>query len=382
MANRFYTILVVPEKTQKVKKIIVPSLVVKSGVALTAFLSVLGLIMILDYANVMSQITENKKLKVENRELRERVQVFKDKIITIDNTLDRVKTFATKLRIITNIEESPVAAPGGSTPLPQAFPQPPVIPSTNRDTDQTSAPINSNRIDADTDTEFTENNTSPENKMGVVIDPEAEKGKRKTLIASLMTDTAISPLTLSDADSSLFVKSEFEKLDQAYGEVNNFASNTENDVQFILDELGEKRAQIAGTPTKLPTLGYITSEYGVRINPYEGRRKMHEGIDIANRFGADVIAPANGLVSFSGNRSGYGKVVIVDHGNGLETYYAHLSRYIVRDGMRIKRGQLLGSVGNSGHSTGPHLHYEVRANGLPVDPCWYILDSPTVCRSR
>lgn len=374
MSNRFYTILVVPEKTQKVKKVVVPSLVVKSGVALTAFLSVLGLIMILDYANVMSQITENKKLKVENRELRERVQIFKDKIITIDNTLDRVKTFATKLRIITNIEESPVNSTPAATPSP--IPSPPILPT--READHTST----NSIDADTDTEFTENSSAPEVKMGVVSDPEADKSKRKNLIASLMTDAAISPLTLSDADSSLFVKAEFEKLDQAYGEINHFASETETEVQFILDKLSEKRAQIAGTPTKLPTLGYITSEYGVRINPYEGRRKMHEGIDIANRFGADVIAPANGLVSFAGNKSGYGKVVIVDHGNGLETYYAHLSRYTVRDGMRVKRGQLVGSVGNSGHSTGPHLHYEVRANGLPVDPCWYILDSSTVCRSR
>jgi len=109
---------------------------------------------------------------------------------------------------------------------------------------------------------------------------------------------------------------------------------------------------------------------------------MHEGIDIANRYGADIVAPADGTVLFSGTKPGYGKLIIIDHGNGLETRYAHNSKCYVQVGERIRRGQRIGAVGNTGHSTGPHCHYEVHANGLPVDPCWYILDQPGLCRGR
>jgi murein DD-endopeptidase MepM/ murein hydrolase activator NlpD len=193
---------------------------------------------------------------------------------------------------------------------------------------------------------------------------------------------SLSELLNTNNFAPFVIKSEFEKLEASFQEVNQFAQEVEKEVAFILDKISDKKAIIAGTPTRLPTYGYISSPYGVRVNPYEGQRKMHEGIDIANRFGAPVFAPAFGVVSFAGNKVGYGKLVILDHGNGLETYFAHLSKYTVQIGQRIKRGQIIGSVGNSGHSTGAHLHYEVRANGLPVDPCWYILDASNVCRGR
>lgn len=386
--------MIVPEKTQQVKKLIVPSYIVKGAAGTLAFVLVLAVIMILDYANVMNQITENKRLKIENRQLRQAVQVFKDKVVTIENTLDRVKTFATKLRIITNIEEQPGqnAAPMmPATPLPglpsvPASPSPPS--SSPASTDQTNnggsaafaaqkESLSSTGIEADTDEEAAV--VAAPASPGA--DSSSSRARRKALLASLMRETP-ETLTLSDADTSLFVKTEFEKLDAAYEEVNAFAMAEEQEAQYILEKLGEKRAIIAGTPTRLPTLGYITSDYGVRVSPYDSRRKMHEGIDIANRYGADIVAPANGLVLFAGNKPGYGKVVILDHGNGIETYFAHISRLTVRMGERVRRGQRIAAVGSSGHATGPHLHYEVRANGLPVDPCWYILDSPTLCRSR
>jgi murein DD-endopeptidase MepM/ murein hydrolase activator NlpD len=205
--------------------------------------------------------------------------------------------------------------------------------------------------------------------------------KTRRLLAALMNESTDS-FTLTDADTSVFVSSEFEKLDSAYEEVNKFALAAEQETQDILERLGEKRTLLASTPTRIPTLGYITSDYGVRISPYDSRRKMHEGIDIANRYGADIIAPADGTVSFAGVKPGYGKIVIMDHGNGIETRFAHSSHLYVQAGDRVRRGQKLAAVGNTGHSTGPHCHYEVHANGLPVDPCWYILDQPALCRQR
>jgi len=105
MANRFFTILVIPEKTSQIRRLVVPSWVLKSGLVGALFAGVLGSIMLLDYWYVMSQIGENKQLKVENRRLRQQVQIFKNKMATIEGTVERVKTFTTRLKVITNIED-------------------------------------------------------------------------------------------------------------------------------------------------------------------------------------------------------------------------------------------------------------------------------------
>jgi hypothetical protein len=102
--------------------------------------------------------------------------------------------------------------------------------------------------------------------------------------------------------------------------------------------------------------------------------KMHEGIDLGAPYGTPINAPADGIITFSGEKSGFGKFVQLDHGYGIETIYAHNQSLYVKSGQRIKRGTLLAAVGNTGHSTGPHLHYEVRVNGIAVDPLYFILD--------
>ncbi|MBI3544302.1 MAG: M23 family metallopeptidase, partial [Deltaproteobacteria bacterium] len=335
-SNKFFTIMVVPEKSNQVRKVVIPGAIFKGGILSMAFLGVLAAIMVLDYANVMNQINENKKLKIENRELRQNVQVFRTKMVTMENTLDRVKTFVTKLRIITNIEETG-GPPPSTIPLPeQQQARPPVAPPApapvnlkELQTPSSSAPVDETRngkFPTDTDApapaaaEPTEEAAvAPQKSRAEAY--EAVRSRRLGLLAALMTETTES-FTLTDADSSAFVHAEFEKLDAAAEEVNKFALATEQETQDILERLGEKRALLASTPTRIPTLGYITSEYGVRINPYDTRRKMHEGIDIANRYGADIIATADGNVSFAGVKPGYGKIVIIDHGNGIETRYA------------------------------------------------------------
>src|SRR3954463_1035690 len=105
MANRFYTVMIVPEKTAQVRKILVPAWVLRGAAVGFAFVTLLGIVMVLDYWYVMSQIGENKQLKLENRKLRQQVQIFKNKMTTIDSTMERVKTFATRLKVITNIED-------------------------------------------------------------------------------------------------------------------------------------------------------------------------------------------------------------------------------------------------------------------------------------
>jgi murein DD-endopeptidase MepM/ murein hydrolase activator NlpD len=134
-----------------------------------------------------------------------------------------------------------------------------------------------------------------------------------------------------------------------------------------------KREQLASTPSILPTRGWLSSAFGHRISPFTGRVQMHEGIDLSNAVGTPIIAPAGGLVVQVGREYGYGKVLAIKHGYGILTHYGHLHRIHVKIGQKIDRGDLIAEIGNTGRSTGPHLHYEVRVNAVPVDPRKYIL---------
>lgn len=134
-----------------------------------------------------------------------------------------------------------------------------------------------------------------------------------------------------------------------------------------------KREQLACTPSILPTRGWLSSGFGYRISPFTGTIQMHEGIDISNAVGTPIGAPADGLVVKVGREYGYGKVLVINHGYGTITRYGHLHKTHVKIGQKVKRGDLIGEIGNSGRSTGPHLHYEVRVNNVAVDPRKYIL---------
>lgn len=134
-----------------------------------------------------------------------------------------------------------------------------------------------------------------------------------------------------------------------------------------------KREHLACTPSILPTRGWLSSGFGYRISPFTGTIQMHEGIDISNAIRTPISAPADGLVVKVGREYGYGKVIVINHGYGIITRYGHLHKAHVKIGQKIKRGDLIAEIGNSGRSTGPHLHYEVRVNNVPVDPRKYIL---------
>lgn len=125
-------------------------------------------------------------------------------------------------------------------------------------------------------------------------------------------------------------------------------------------------------PNLWPVEGQITGSFGERIDPFNGEGAFHSGVDIGSRFGTPVVAPADGIVTVTETMGGYGKTIMVDHGNGISTRYGHLSGYAVTVGQRVSRGDVIGYVGESGRSTGPHLHYEVRINNVPVNPYKYL----------
>ncbi len=131
---------------------------------------------------------------------------------------------------------------------------------------------------------------------------------------------------------------------------------------------------LSSTPSIWPVRGYLSAGFGNRIDPFTGQRDFHSGIDISTPIGTHIKAPADGVVISASNQGGYGNSLVIDHGYGLVTRYGHLDGFAVKPGQRIRRGELLGYVGNTGRSTGPHLHYEVWVREQAQNPIHFILD--------
>ena len=157
-------------------------------------------------------------------------------------------------------------------------------------------------------------------------------------------------------------------------QLENAADNQTDDFESLLGKLEDQKNLLAHTPAIRPVDGWITSTFGYRVSPFTGKKEFHKGWDIANRKGTEIMATADGVVSFMGSKGNLGNVVVIDHGHGITTRYAHLDEGVCKPGDRVKRGQVVARMGNSGRSTGPHLHYEVRLNGVPVNPSRYILN--------
>lgn len=130
--------------------------------------------------------------------------------------------------------------------------------------------------------------------------------------------------------------------------------------------------RLAQAPTLWPVQGRVSGSFGERIDPFSGEGAFHRGVDIAADVGTRIIAPADGVVRFSEIVNGYGRTVLIDHGNGISTLFGHMSGYAVTPGELVHRGDTIGYVGQSGRSTGPHLHYEVRIFNTPVNPNKYL----------
>ena len=143
---------------------------------------------------------------------------------------------------------------------------------------------------------------------------------------------------------------------------------------IITDTISRHVARLENTPSIMPTAGWLTSHFTrSRFHPILHISRPHEGIDVSAPMGAPIVAPAAGFVMRVARENGYGNVLEIDHGNGIVTKFAHCSRIMVREGQHVTRGQTVAAVGNTGLSTGPHLHYEIHVNGKVVDPLTYVM---------
>lgn len=209
----------------------------------------------------------------------------------------------------------------------------------------------------------------------------------QTLVASKLNDIAAAIASISDIKSQL--QNQFEELDTLRGEKMTIMDAIDKDINLYKKHIAEweaenkRMAELARASQRSasgykgkawtskflkPCSGEITSGFGYRVHPIFGVRKMHTGVDIANQTGTPVKAAGDGKVIETGRERGYGNMILIDHGKGRATLYGHLSEIDCKAGQLVKAGDVIGKVGSTGFATGPHLHFEVRINGDPVDP--------------
>ncbi len=143
-------------------------------------------------------------------------------------------------------------------------------------------------------------------------------------------------------------------------------------LEAICERLDARRTYLESLPSLWPARGFLASGFGIRLSPFTDTKVFHQGLDIGAAIGSPARAAAGGKVVRSGFESLYGNLVVIDHGNGYRTVYAHLSERLVEKGDIVPRGEVIGKVGKTGRTTGPHLHYEVHVNGLPVNPIRFL----------
>jgi murein DD-endopeptidase MepM/ murein hydrolase activator NlpD len=361
--------MIIPEKDKGLKSFRIPGIVFRSLTFIIVLVSTLIGIFLYDYVKIVGQINENKLLTLENRQLRDQIQRFQNKINTLASDLQRINTFEKKLRIITGLESQENA-------------RIPIKPSSTDDSDQ--------MMEKSPEENSKEKQTSLPNKtQNFKLNLDFKNIKEQKLykeykelydnkIAAnlgLTNDYNITKNLSRMLKNSFELSSIYSEFDYKYSEIKSVVSSLETKVHALDQYLLDKSSILSSTPTILPAIGWITSYFGQRISPYAGKLKMHEGLDVGAPYGTPIVAPADGLITFSGVKAGFGKFVQIDHGYGIETLYAHSQSLHVKKGKKIRRGELIAKVGSTGYSTGPHLHYEVRVNGIAVDPLYFVLEN-------
>ncbi len=206
--------------------------------------------------------------------------------------------------------------------------------------------------------------------------------KLRTAVTQLQDperNLAIGPVGNTDAEAQIpgpapAAEASLTALPGKLSSLEGEASRQEQSLRELQEYFDDQRSLLASTPSIWPARGWVTSDFGTRLDPWTAERRMHHGLDIATPHGQPVYTPSDGTVVFAGTEGSYGKVLVIDHGYGVKTRYGHLSEIFVRMGSHVRRGDKVAAVGNTGRSTGTHLHYEVRVNGIPENPRKFILE--------
>lgn len=320
MQGDVYTVIIASNGVGPTRRYYIPASWVKATAFLTFLFVLLASAVSIDYVGLLPKGREHARLTAENKTLKKQSENLRELLQFKLGEVGKFKSLIEKLKKITSLDSTATAAAAALT-----------------------ATANAGAVTAD--------------DGGLEVPEEVNVPVREPAALAAAVAAFSEPLSIVRlADETL---SEAQKREQ--------------EMATMWDLLSDRQNFLSATPTLKPTNGYYSSRFGLRIHPISGRTLLHAGVDIAAPYGSQVIATAEGVVSYAGYENGYGNVVSIDHGYGVLTRYGHNSKIFVRTGQKVRRWDVIAAVGSTGHSTGSHVHYEVIVRGMPVDPMNYIL---------
>jgi murein DD-endopeptidase MepM/ murein hydrolase activator NlpD len=312
---RKLTVMIVPDRTARSRQFVVPVILLRAiGFSLMALSGLFGYF-INDYIELRSIRETYELVSKENEGLRGEANILMGNLDEVKRSLKRVQDYAGQLTEITTKKVNEVRREAGIGPLSKR--------------EEVSAVNNKS---APKPTNFLPSGLNPDH-------------------------LAFRPV--------------FERLAGIGEEANKQAL----ELQHLLANLSTQKALLQSIPSVAPVGGWISSGFGRRISPFTGERSLHLGIDIAADIGKPIFAPADGIVIFAGAKEGFGNFLMIAHGYGIVSHYGHNAQLFVQPGQKVNRGDQIATVGMTGRTTGPHLHYEVWINGRSVDPRRFLLGS-------
>lgn len=312
------TLIVVPGDATASHTYRIPRFVPKTLLVLGLALLYAGVFFSLDYFDLRKTAQRYRELSIEHEGVKSEVRVLVEKLSEVKHALKVVQNYTIRLDELTQIDTSKINTRTGVGPL-------------------SDAEFNARALNVTT-----------------VQPPQAQKSE------VVPAGIDIDELT-------------FSPVLQQLADVSDQARRRTYEMQRLLSKLDKKRSLLSSIPSIYPVKGWVSSGYGYRISPFTGERTRHRGMDIASAIGTPIRAPADGVVIFSGRKENFGNFIMIAHGYGIVTRYGHNAHNLVQPGQKVKRGDQIGTVGASGRTTGPHLHYEVWVNGHPSNPRKFIL---------
>ncbi len=316
MAKKSYTILIVSQKAAQVKKFIFSPLTLKIAAVALAIVMVVSGFIVYDYVVYKKQLAEVQELRKETLFQQKEIRSFLDKISLLEEQLTKLKA-----------------------------------------------------MEKEMERDLKEVNALKKTKKVVPVVPRKKTSSESIEVRQEIALLRNEQVSILERERSRLVS----LLHQNLLELRKQAFQREQNLNEIKEFLRAQKSILLSTPSLWPVFGPITSRFGEsrEVSPSGGKRS-HQGVDISVPPGTPIVAPADGVVTFCGQESEYGLLICIDHGNGFSTSYGHLKELFVQTGDQVKPGQVVGTVGISGNSTGPHLHYEVRIQGNPVNPLQYL----------
>jgi murein DD-endopeptidase MepM/ murein hydrolase activator NlpD len=341
-----YTLMLIGDERSPVRRFLLPQRLLQRALVIAVALGIAFLAGIWDYWRLRADNAELGSLRIEAAEQRERIEIFGRTLATVESELARVQELERKVRVIANL---PGAAATGGEGVAELAPGPNGRARKNAGDGVLMPPVG----------------VPVERGVASPDGPDAPALKRTDQPPAVLQGQGGAQVEIQSLIDEGLQSAGGRRLHLMNGgaqQLGGVASLRAGSLEELVVQLEDKRSKLASMPSIWPARGWLTSGYGYRISPFTGRRHLHPGLDIAAEPGTAVFAPARGRVRFVGRKGPLGNTVVIDHGYGVRTLYGHNSELHVKIGEQVVRGQQIASVGSTGRSTGPHLHYVVEVN--------------------